>query len=222
MGRRYESPVREAQVAETRRSLLDTAAKILEERGFEALTLPELARQVGVSAPTAYRYFRTLDDLLAALLEWLRPKLGMQLERLLGVAPRELHRLALENFPRFEAHAGLIKALMDAPSWNRIRIASKRDRAARGAQVLAAVGEPRSERDRRLASGAIYALASPSTWRWMRETWGLAPDEAREAAAWAMSALVKAYAAGDEISPEPPGPHGSGDRAVETQARRKQ
>jgi AcrR family transcriptional regulator len=209
MGRRYESSVRDAQVAETRRGLLDTAAKILEERGFEALTLPELARQAGVSAPTAYRYFRTLDDLLAALLAWLRPRIGMELSRLLGASARELHRLALENFPRFEANAALLKALMDAPTWNRIRIASQRDRAAHGAKVLAGVGEPRSERERRVASGAIYALASPSTWRWMRETWGLTPDEAREAAAWGMRELVKAYAGGEPIAADPPTAQGS-------------
>jgi AcrR family transcriptional regulator len=202
VSRRYQSPLREAQAEQTRQNVLEQAAALLEEAGIEALTIPEVARRAGVSAPTAYRYFPTVDDLLAAVLAWLRPQIGMQPERLLGSGIDVLHELPGENFPRFEQHARLLEAVMDSPSWNRIRTRSMTDRADRGAEVLSAARPDADLRSRRIASAAIYALASPITWRWMRETWGLDADEAREAAAWGMEALVAAFRAGSLPDPK--------------------
>jgi AcrR family transcriptional regulator len=196
MPRRYQSPLREAQAERTRQALLEHAAELLAESGIEALTLPEVARRAGVSAPTVYRYFPVLEDLLAAVLEWLRPQIGMQRERLLGTDVDDLPKIPLENYPRFEQHARLLEAAMDSPTWNRIRNQTMDDRADRGAEVLAGARPDASLRSRRAASAAIYVLASPLAWRWMRETWGLDADEAREAAVWGMEALIAAFRAG--------------------------
>jgi AcrR family transcriptional regulator len=198
--RRYESSLRAAQSEQTRRSLLEAAAALLEEGGIEVLTLPEVARRAGVTAPTAYRYFPKLEDLLAAVLDWLRPRIGMEQDRLLDTDFTALHQLPVDNFPRFEAHARVLEAVMDSPTWNRIRIASVKDRSIRAAEALGRARPDASQRSRRLAAAATYVLASPAAWRWMRETWGLDPDEARDAAAWGMRSLIDAFMAGaDEM-----------------------
>ena len=52
-----------------RRALLDAARALLEERGPAALNLREIARRVGVSAPSAYHHFVNRDAIAVALAE---------------------------------------------------------------------------------------------------------------------------------------------------------
>jgi len=48
---------------------LKAARKLLEERGPSSLALREIARRVGVSAPSAYHHFPNLDAIAVALAE---------------------------------------------------------------------------------------------------------------------------------------------------------
>jgi AcrR family transcriptional regulator len=50
-------------------SLLEAARRLLEESGPSALNLREIARRVGVSAPSAYHHFANLDAIAVALAE---------------------------------------------------------------------------------------------------------------------------------------------------------
>jgi AcrR family transcriptional regulator len=52
-----------------RRALLEAARALLEERGPAALNLREIARRVGVSAPSAYHHFASRDAIAVALAE---------------------------------------------------------------------------------------------------------------------------------------------------------
>lgn len=51
------------------RTLLDAARALVAEEGPDALSLAALARRVGLSRPGLYEYFRSRDDLAAALVE---------------------------------------------------------------------------------------------------------------------------------------------------------
>ena len=51
----------------TRESIVDAAAELIDAEGFEALTMRRLAERCGVGAMTLYGYFRTKEELLAAL-----------------------------------------------------------------------------------------------------------------------------------------------------------
>src|SRR5262245_20247323 len=112
--RAYSSSIRDAQVEQTRAHLLDTARALLAEGGLDALTLPKLAQAAGVSVPTVYRHFPTVDDLTRAFLESLRPRVGQTLERQLPEDPGRLPALPRENYPRYEAEAALLRPLMDS------------------------------------------------------------------------------------------------------------
>lgn len=63
-----------------RKALLDAARALLEERGPAALSLREIARRVGVSAPSAYHHFASLDAIAVALAEQGFTELTDQLE----------------------------------------------------------------------------------------------------------------------------------------------
>ena len=50
-----------------RAGILTAAADLFRQRGYRATTLDEIARRLGVSKPTLYGYFRSKEDLLAAI-----------------------------------------------------------------------------------------------------------------------------------------------------------
>lgn len=57
----------EDEVADFRERLCDTAQRLFAEHGPDAVTMRQLASELGVSPMTPYRYFRDKDDILAAV-----------------------------------------------------------------------------------------------------------------------------------------------------------
>lgn len=57
----------EADVADFRERLCDVAERLFAEKGPEAVTMRQLAAELGVSPMTPYRYFRDKEDILAAV-----------------------------------------------------------------------------------------------------------------------------------------------------------
>ncbi|MEZ5742651.1 MAG: helix-turn-helix domain-containing protein [Sphingomonadaceae bacterium] len=55
---------------ETHRALIDVAVRLISEKGIEALSLSELAREAGVNRTTVYYHFADRDDLIAAVRAW--------------------------------------------------------------------------------------------------------------------------------------------------------
>ena len=55
------------EVEEFRRRLCDVAERLFAERGPQGVTMRELARELGVSAMTPYRYFQDKESILAAV-----------------------------------------------------------------------------------------------------------------------------------------------------------
>ncbi len=49
-----------------REEILDSAQTLLTEKGYAAMSMDDLAAQVGISKPTLYSHFATKDDLVAA------------------------------------------------------------------------------------------------------------------------------------------------------------
>lgn len=177
---------------------MNTARNMLVEGGLEALTLPKLAQAAGVSVPTVYRHFPTLDDLYRAFIEWLRPLLGLNMERLLAKPAADLAELPLENFPRYEQHKAVLRPLMESSEFNRVRVASVRDRARKAREQLGDLHGDFSEAELESLLGAVWVLGSPQTWRWLRDTWGSENDEAAKTASWGMRTLLDALMQGPQ------------------------
>ncbi|MDQ4117814.1 MAG: TetR/AcrR family transcriptional regulator [Actinomycetota bacterium] len=63
----YESPLRTAQAARTRRQIIDAARRAFVRDGYSGTSMTALAREAGVSRETIYKAFRTKPDLLKAV-----------------------------------------------------------------------------------------------------------------------------------------------------------
>jgi AcrR family transcriptional regulator len=59
-----ETGLRELKKARTRRHIADTAARLFADRGFENVTVSDVAREAEVAEQTVYNYFRTKELLV--------------------------------------------------------------------------------------------------------------------------------------------------------------
>src|SRR2546423_172979 len=89
---------RDAFIESRRAQFLDVAVRLFAERGFDATTVEEIAKTVGVSKGTMYLYFPTKDALLDALVERFSP---------LAEAPKSL--AALASLPMRKAIETLVR-----------------------------------------------------------------------------------------------------------------
>ena len=67
-----DSPVltpRKKRAARTRQAILDAARELITERGAYNLSLREIARRIEYSPAGLYEYFRSKDDIIAAVVE---------------------------------------------------------------------------------------------------------------------------------------------------------
>jgi AcrR family transcriptional regulator len=64
-----ELGLRERKKQQTRQLLSDTARRLFAERGFEHVSVAEVARAADVSEPTVFNYFPTKEDLVYSGLE---------------------------------------------------------------------------------------------------------------------------------------------------------
>lgn len=61
---------------ETHLALIETAVRLVSEKGMEALSLSEVARVAGVNRTTIYYHFASREALVAAVREWSAEQLG--------------------------------------------------------------------------------------------------------------------------------------------------
>src|SRR5215218_7698145 len=61
--------LRERKKQQTRELIAETARRLFGERGFEAVTVAEIAREADVSTQTVFNYFPTKEDLVYWRLE---------------------------------------------------------------------------------------------------------------------------------------------------------
>jgi AcrR family transcriptional regulator len=95
---RVESPqpgLRQRKKEQTRRLIAETARRLFGERGFERVTVAEIARAAEVSEQTVFNYFPTKEDLVYWRLQ------SFEDELLATIRDREPGEPALAAFRRF-------------------------------------------------------------------------------------------------------------------------
>jgi AcrR family transcriptional regulator len=95
--------LRERKKQATRRLIAETARQLFAERGFDGVTVAEIARTAEVSEKTVFNYFATKEDLVYWQLE------AFEAQILQAISTREPGESALAAFSRFVlAQRGLI------------------------------------------------------------------------------------------------------------------
>ncbi|MCA1850249.1 MAG: TetR/AcrR family transcriptional regulator [Acidobacteria bacterium] len=72
---------REQEKEDLRRAILDAAAALFLEHGYEGLSMRQIAERIGYSATTIYRYYEDKDDLLFAIVHEGFLRFGRQLTK---------------------------------------------------------------------------------------------------------------------------------------------
>src|SRR5256714_2914697 len=90
----------------TRETILDAAAALLAEGGFQGMTMDEVARRAGLGKGTAYIYFESKRDLALSVLDRMNHRLQERLRTIVrgnGTPEERLKRLIVERVMyRFE------------------------------------------------------------------------------------------------------------------------
>ncbi len=77
--------MREKRREATIERIVETALRILETEGFEGLTIQRLAKELGYAVGALYRYFRSKDALLVALLRRVMDRIGEDLQAAIAI-----------------------------------------------------------------------------------------------------------------------------------------
>jgi AcrR family transcriptional regulator len=180
--RRYESPLREAHVRQTRERILGALVDLISDEGLEGVTIPAAARRAGVGVATVYRHFPTREALLDAFYPWLENQVGAPrnpetLEELLALVP--------SLFAGFDRQERFIRASLTGSGLEHRR----RDRDRRfgerwGVIDEAAAGAGLSPDAERALRATVRLLVSSEVWKALKDESGLTGEEAGRLVAW--------------------------------------
>ena len=139
----------ETDVADFRERLCEAAERLFAERGPDAVTMRQLAAELGVSPMTPYRYFRDKEDILAAIRASGFNRFAAALERARGAAKSARAKgaavgEAYVSFALENAHAYKLMFDLNQPSegaYPDLTAAAARARATMSAYVEDLVAE---------------------------------------------------------------------------------
>lgn len=84
---------------ETHRELIETAVRLISDKGIEALSVSALAREMGINRTTVYYHFENREALLHAVTSWASEELakGMDFDVPIPQRVGQISRFVLEN-----------------------------------------------------------------------------------------------------------------------------
>jgi AcrR family transcriptional regulator len=188
--RPYRSRLREEQAEATRERILDATVRVM-ARGIASLSIPDVAREAGVSVPTIYRHFGTKGDLLAALYPHLEAR--ARLDPM--VIPRSIDELrdgVRGIFERLDAFDDLARAAMASPAAAEVRQMSMPNRLALTRAIADTIKPALPQPDRDRIARLLVILTSSAALRTWRDHLGASVDEAADDVDWIVRAAIVA------------------------------
>jgi AcrR family transcriptional regulator len=196
--RRYESPLRRAQAAETRDRIVAAGAELvhsLPRWDWRDVTVRAVAERAGVNHRTVYRHFASERELHDAIVRRLEEEAGEPLTELdLDGLPDVTARVFsyLSSFA-LRSRTGGNPTLVEVDERRR--------------QALRAAVEPATadwtETDREMAAAVLDVLWTVNSYDRLTAVWRLEPDEASRAVAGVVRLIVEAIREGRTPWAEP-------------------
>jgi AcrR family transcriptional regulator len=189
--RRYESPLRQAQAAETRDRIVAAGAQLvhsLPQWDWRDVTVRAVAERAGVNHRTVYRHFASERELHDAIVRRLEEEAG-----------EPLTELDLDGLPDVTARvfSYLSSFALRSRTGGNPTLAEVDERRR---QALRAAVEPATaewtEADREMAAAVLDVLWTVNSYDRLTAVWKLDPDEASRATAGVVRLIVDAIREG--------------------------
>lgn len=188
--RSQNSPLRREQAAATRARIIDAAAIVFADSGYERARIEDIAKQAGVAYPTVYKVFANKPNLLQAAVdaamtggaEGQMERQAWWVEQLNEPDPERQLRLIARNARRIYDRAGRLLEVVRATvasdeSIQRLWQAVNDDRLARStttAKALAAKTKLRATVPQ--TARTLWALSAPELYAMQIDGGGLTAD----------------------------------------------
>jgi len=188
--RRYRSELREQQADGTRTRILDAAVRVM-ARGIATLSIPEVAREAGVSVPTVYRHFGSKDELLAAVYPHLARRVGLDTVPD-PVTLDDLRDGVRAYYDRLANYGALDLAAVASPAGAEVRHATMPHRLKRLSSFADAVEPPLPKAERDRITRLLAVLTTSASLRMWHDHLGASVEQAADDIVWVMRASIAA------------------------------
>ena len=188
--REYQSELRAEQARATRDRILEATLRVM-ARGLASLSIPEVAREAGVSVPTVYRHFGSKDELLAAVYPHVARRVGLDTVPD-PVTLDDLRAGVLAYYDRLSHYSALDLAAVASPVGDEVRHATMAHRLERLSRLADAVEAPLAKADRDRITRLLAVLTASASLRMWRDHLGSPADQAADDIAWVMGASIDA------------------------------
>ena len=186
--RAYGSPLRAQQVEDTRERILDATLRVI-AKGLAFVSVPQVAREAGVSVPTVYRHFATKRDLLGAVYPHSVRRAGLD-ELVIPRSMDELRGGLRAYFERTDSFGDLARAAMASPASEEVRRLNMPDRLAIFRRLADSIEPKPSKADRDRIARLLVILMASSSLRLWRDQIGSSVEEAADDVDWVLRAVI--------------------------------
>jgi len=186
--RSYRSQLRAQQAEQTRARILDATGRVM-AGGLAFVSIPDIAREAGVSVPTVYRHFATKRDLFGALYAHAVRSAGLD-ELVMPRSMDELLGFLRAHFERTDSLGDLARAGMASPASDEVRRLNMPDRVALFRRLADSIEPKPSKADRDRIARLLVILTASSALRLWRDQLGSSVDEAADDVDWVLRAVI--------------------------------
>jgi AcrR family transcriptional regulator len=186
--RTYRSELREQQAEQTRARILDATSRVMAD-GLAFVSIPDVAREAGVSIATVYRHFATKRELFAAVYPHALRQAGLS-DLVLPRTMDELRNGLRAHFERTDSLGDLARAAMASPGAEEVRRVTMPDRVAMFRRLADSLEPKPSPEDRDRIARLLVVLTASSAVRMWRDQLGSSVDEAADDVDWVLRAVI--------------------------------
>ena len=191
--RRYDSPRRREQAAETRRRIVDAGVGLLHGtsvRNWDALTIRAVAKRAGVNERTVYRHFANERGLHDAVMGGMEEQAGVTLD---GMRLEDVAKVMTRIFEHVSTFPLGPNQILEPT----LSEANQRQHAALMDAVSSSTAEQDwSDEDRAMVAGMLDVLWGVATYERLVRDWQLDPERAIAAVNWVIQMVESAVVEG--------------------------